>query len=255
MADVQLDPVSTTMDDNSPLDYAAIMRDIDKLDQILAGIEHANHTDTRDNVHATDSRVCSGQLCTSTYRCTCHTCTNCASICTRCHSLQRSVACQPHLPPACFTPDNPLCQACCNKQESHPSERNIVTEVTILTVRATQSFAAFVTHDAGVINNIIDDNRCQYRSIRVHCRGNIFVRHAEDGQQQRVCAYSALPSTMSTTRTTSASSPLPLTSPARSSIGMSAAVGSSWIALPNSLASFSSTAHSKARPGWRLQSG
>ena len=118
-ADTHLDGVSKPTDDNSPPDFAAMMQDIDDLDQILAGIEYANNIDTRDNIHC---RVCSGQPCTSADRCTCRTCTNCGvpssgSICTRCHSLPRCVACHRHLPPQCFPPDSSLCQACCNKQE------------------------------------------------------------------------------------------------------------------------------------------
>jgi len=74
MTDIQLDQVSTSMDDNSPPDFAAMIQDIDQLDEILAGIEYANNIDTRDNVHC---RVCSGQPCTSADRCTCRTCTNC----------------------------------------------------------------------------------------------------------------------------------------------------------------------------------
>ena len=65
---------------------------------------------------------------------------------------------------------------------------------------------------------------------------------------------SQLRSTMSTTHRTSASRPLPLTCPPRSSTGVHAVMGSSWIALSNSLPSFLSTAYSKASPGWRLQS-
>jgi len=82
------------------------------------------------------------------------------TMCTCCHSLPRCVACRRHLPPACFPPDITLCQACCNKQEKphvRASERNIVTEVTIPTARATGSFEAFITHNAGVINDIVDD--------------------------------------------------------------------------------------------------
>ena len=45
-------------------------------------------------------------------------------------------------------------------------------------------------------------------------------------------------STTSTTHRTSASRPLPPTSPARSSIGMHAVVGSSWITSPNSWGHF-----------------
>jgi len=37
------------------------------------------------------------------------------------------------------------------------SERNIVTEVTIPTARATQSLETFLAHNAGVINDIVDD--------------------------------------------------------------------------------------------------
>jgi len=62
--------------------------------------------------------------------------------------------------------------------------------VTIPTARATQSFEAFLAHNAGVFDNIIDDYRRQYKSIRVHFRADaIFVRQSEDGQQQRVPAY------------------------------------------------------------------
>ena len=91
MADVHLDRVPTTMDDNRPLDYAAMMQDIDDLDQILAGMQYTNHTNDRD---AADCRVCSSKPCSSSDRCTCRTCTNCGvpssgSICTRCHSLPR----------------------------------------------------------------------------------------------------------------------------------------------------------------------
>ena len=74
MADVHLDRVPTTMDDNSPLDYAAMMQDIDELDQILAGIKYTNHTNDRD---AADCRVCSGKPCSSSDRCTCRICPNC----------------------------------------------------------------------------------------------------------------------------------------------------------------------------------
>ena len=157
--DGHLDRVSKPTDDNTPLDFAAMMQDIDQLDEILAGIEYTNHIDTRDNAHC---RVCSGQPCGSSDRCTCRTCTNCGvsssgSICARCHSLPRCIACHRHLPPQCFPPDNPLCQACCNKQEKphvRASERNIVTEVTIPSARATQSFEAFLNYNAGVINNL-----------------------------------------------------------------------------------------------------
>jgi len=38
------------MNDNSPPDCAAMMQDIDQLDQILGGTEYANHTDNHDNV-------------------------------------------------------------------------------------------------------------------------------------------------------------------------------------------------------------
>jgi len=92
-----------------------------------------------------------------------------------------------------FSTRQTLCQACCNKQENphvRASERNVVTEVTIPTSRATQSFDSFLSHNAGVINNIIDDYRRQYRSIRVHFRADaILVRYTEDDQQQRVPAY------------------------------------------------------------------
>jgi len=40
MVDAQLDQVSTTTDDNCPLDYEAMMQDIDNLDQILVGIQY-----------------------------------------------------------------------------------------------------------------------------------------------------------------------------------------------------------------------
>ena len=123
--------------------------------------------------------------CTSADRCTCRTCTNCGvpssgSICTRCHSLPRCVACHRHFPPACFPLYSPLCQACCNKQEKkhvRASERNIIAEVTIPTARATESFDSFLTHNGGVTNDMVDDYRRQYRSIRVHFRADaIFVR-------------------------------------------------------------------------------
>jgi len=35
------------VDDSSPVDVAAMIQDIDELDQILAGIEYANHTETK----------------------------------------------------------------------------------------------------------------------------------------------------------------------------------------------------------------
>jgi len=54
MVDGHLDRVSTPTDDNTPLDYAAMMQDIDQLDEILSGIQYTNHTDTRDNVYAAD---------------------------------------------------------------------------------------------------------------------------------------------------------------------------------------------------------
>jgi len=137
MGDVQLDRVSTTTDDNSPLDYAAMMQDIE-LDEILGGIEYANDTHTCDNVYAANCRVCSGNPYGS---CTC-TCRNCClplsgSIYNRCHSLPRCVVCHRHLPATCFPPNSPLCHACCNKQEKphvRANERNFVTEVTIRTV-------------------------------------------------------------------------------------------------------------------------
>jgi len=108
-ADTHLDGVSKPTDDNSPVDVAAMMQDIDDLDQILAGIEYANNIDTRDNVHC---RVCSGQPCGSSGRCTCRTCINggvpsSGSICTRCHSLPSCVVCHRHLPPAYFPPNSP----------------------------------------------------------------------------------------------------------------------------------------------------
>ena len=146
--------------------------------------------------------VCNDQRCTSDDRPTTRTCTNCGvqssgSICTRCHSLPRCVACHRYLPPACFPPDSLLCQACYNKQEKpyvRATERNIVTEVTFPTARATQSFDSFLSHNNGVINNIIDDYRRQYRSIRVHFRADaIFVRQTEDDQQQRIPAYFSTP--------------------------------------------------------------
>ena len=118
--------------------------------------------------------VCNAQQCTSADRPITRTCTNCGvqssgSICTRCHSLPRCVTCHRHLPPACFPSNSLLCQACCNKQEKphvRASERNIITEVAIPTARATHSFDSFLSHNAGVISNIIDDYRRQYRSIR-----------------------------------------------------------------------------------------
>jgi len=251
------------MDDNSPLDYAAMMQDIDELDQILAGIKYTNHTNDRDTA---DCRVCSRQPCGSSDRSTCHTCTNCGgpssgSICTRCHghSLPRCVACHRHLPPACFPPDSPLCQACCNKQEKpdvRANERNIVTEVTIPTTQATQSFEAFLTHNVGVINDIIDDYRRQYRSIRVHFRADaIFVRHAEDGQQQRIPAYFSTP-----VYDVDDTQNICLQSVAADLSGQVEhwnARGSGFVLdrITNSWGSFPSTAHSKARPGWRLRNG
>jgi len=45
MADAELDQVSTTTDDNCPLDYEAMMQDIDNLDQILVGIQYADPVD------------------------------------------------------------------------------------------------------------------------------------------------------------------------------------------------------------------
>jgi len=37
------------VDDNSPIDFAAMIQDIDRLDEILAGIEYADYTHTHDN--------------------------------------------------------------------------------------------------------------------------------------------------------------------------------------------------------------
>ena len=46
MVDAQLDRVSTPTDDRSPLDYTAMMQDIDQLDGILARVEYAKHIHT-----------------------------------------------------------------------------------------------------------------------------------------------------------------------------------------------------------------
>jgi len=171
------------MDDNSPLDYAARMQDIESW--IKSWLAYTNHTNDHD---AADCRVCSGQPCRQQRPL--HVSYLHQLRCTRCHSLPRCVVCHRHLPATCFPPDSPLCQACFNKQEKplvRASERNVVTEVTIPTARATQSLEAFLNYNDGVINNIIDDYRRQYRSIRVHFRADaIFVRHTEDGQQQRI---------------------------------------------------------------------
>jgi len=49
MVDAQLERVQAPMDDNSHVDFEAMIQDIDQLDEILAGIEYANHTHRQDN--------------------------------------------------------------------------------------------------------------------------------------------------------------------------------------------------------------
>jgi len=56
MVDAQLDQVSMPVDDNIHVDFTAMIQDIDQLDQILASMQYANHTDNRDNTMA-DSDV------------------------------------------------------------------------------------------------------------------------------------------------------------------------------------------------------
>jgi len=56
IVNARLDQVSTPMNDNSPVDFAAMIQDIDQLDEILTGMQYANHTDNHDNTTA-DSDV------------------------------------------------------------------------------------------------------------------------------------------------------------------------------------------------------
>jgi len=76
-----------------------------------------------------------------------------------------------------------------NKPQTCSSVLNIVNEVSIPTVRGTQSFDAFVASTAGVTDAIVNDCQRQYGSIPIHVRvDDIFTRDDEEGQQ-RVPAY------------------------------------------------------------------
>jgi len=75
------------------------------------------------------------------------------------------------------------------KATRRSSVLNIVSEITIPSPHAIESFDAFIALNAGVIEGIVGDYQRQYGSIRVHVRVDaIFVRDVKDGQQ-RIPAY------------------------------------------------------------------
>ena len=76
-----------------------------------------------------------------------------------------------------------------NKPQTRSSVLNIVNEVSIPTVRGTQSFDAFVASNARVIDAIVNDCQRQNGSIPIHVPvDDIFTLDVEEGQQ-RVPAY------------------------------------------------------------------
>ena len=140
--------------------------------------------------------VCRNEACGSNEERSCSHCTNCgvpsaSRLCQHCEKNRKCITCHRHLPAYCFSIDATQCQACSKRPQHRVSVSNIVNEVTIPTDRGTESFDAFVSRNGSVIDDIVDDYRRRYGSIRVQIRtDNIFVRDAENGQQ-RIPAYFA----------------------------------------------------------------
>lgn len=122
--------------------------------------------------------VCRGEPHPSNVQCSCRRCANCGiisstALCRRCLGLHECVACHRRLPPHCFAPNTARCQACCKRQDrpqSRSSANNVVNEVAIPTTASSESFDAFIDHNATLIDGIVDDyqHRHGYVTFLMH---------------------------------------------------------------------------------------
>ena len=125
-------------------------------------------------MNAQPCRVCRGEACGSSERCTCGHCINCdltssTSLCPRCQANQECDCCHRHLPSHCYTNNSNRCNTCTKKlSQTHyrTSIGNIVHEASIPTARSTHSFDAFVSTNSDVIAALVDDYQRQYRYVR-----------------------------------------------------------------------------------------
>jgi len=119
-------------------------------------------------------RVCRGEACGSSERCTCGRCINCdlpfaTPPCPRCQSNQQCDCCCRHLPFHCYTNNSNRCNTCKKKltyTHYRASIGNIVHDVSIPTARGIHCFDSFVSNNSYVIVALLDDYQRQYSYVR-----------------------------------------------------------------------------------------
>ena len=118
-------------------------------------------------------RVCRGEACGSSERCTCGCCINCnlpstTPLCLRCQSNQQSDCCHRHLPFHCYSNNSNRCDTCTEKltnTQYRASIGNIVHETSIPTVRGIHYFDSFISANSDSIAALLDDYQRQYRYL------------------------------------------------------------------------------------------
>ena len=119
--------------------------------------------------------LCRGEATSSTAHCTCIKCTNCdigtaaGHLCTVCRTRPQCPTCKRHLPASYF--DGGLCGACLRRHKHLPTRRStsdIVVEVDLPTTTQSESYQEYVTRNADLIHDTVQQHLQRHRYVAVH---------------------------------------------------------------------------------------